>query len=319
MELRHLRYFVAVAETGSLSRAAAKLFVAQPPLSVQIRQLEQTLGAPLFTRHPKGVRLTAAGSALLPQARDLLDRAARLADIASIAGHGETLTLGYVPSTSSTVLPELVRRLRARHPRLDLQLRELITSEQVDALVAGQIDAGVARSPARHPRLTVRAEAPDPFGLALAAGRADRADGADAGPVDLRHYAGADFVAFTRHRGPAYFDRAIHLCSRAGFSPRIRYEASTVHGVLDLVGAGLGVALVPSSAALLATPHVSVRPLGRAPGAETLALVRRRGDESALLDSLDAAVRVIFDALVRRVGSRVGAAPAAARARPRPR
>ena len=120
MELRHLRYFVAVAETGNLSRAAEKLFVAQPPLSVQIRQLEQELGQPLFTRHPKGVRLTAAGQALLPEARHLLHRAARIVDLTRDAseGPGGNLSVGFVPSASSTVLPALVRQLRKLHPRL---------------------------------------------------------------------------------------------------------------------------------------------------------------------------------------------------------
>lgn len=297
IELRHLRYFLAVAETGSLSRAAEKLFIAQPPLSVQIRQLEESLGTPLFARHAKGVRLSSAGAALLPEARDLLDRVARLADVASGSRQGVSLTLGFVPSASSTVLPDLVRHLRRRHPDLGLQLREMISSEQVDALLAGQIDAGLARTPTRHPRLVVARAMADPFCLAMPAERADTPSGA----VDLRRLAEADFVAFTRHRGPAYFDQSIHLCSRAGFSPRIRYEASTVHGVLDLVGAGLGVALVPSSTALLGIKGVRVRALKRAAADESLALVRRKSDDQPILGAVEAAVGTIFAALQPRI------------------
>lgn len=297
MDLRHLRYFVAVAETGSLSQAAAKLFVAQPPLSVQIRQLEDELGSPLFVRHPKGVRLTAAGLALLPEARFLLDRAAHVRDVVQDAGTGGRLSIGFVPSASSTVLPELVRRLRRQHEALQFELREMISSEQVEALVAGHIDVGIARTPTRHPRLAVACRLPDPFCLALPS---KEAQGLDAS-VDLRGYAEHSFVGFTRHRGPAYFDQSIHLCRQAGFSPRMRYEASTVHGVLDLVGAGVGVALVPASTALLAVSGVALRRLRRPASAEVLALLRRKADNHPLLPLVEASVEAIFGSLAQRV------------------
>lgn len=302
MELRHLRYFVAVAETGSLSQAAEKLFIAQPPLSVQIRQLEEAVGAPLFTRHPRGVRLTAAGAALLPEARDLLARAGRLQSFGNAAQQALSLSLGFVPSASTTVLPDLVRPLRRAHPQLQLQLKEMITSEQVHAIVAGQIDAGLARTPARHPRLTVACELADPFCLVLPADH--RRTGT--GPVNLRDFAEADFVAFTRHRGPAYFDQSVYLCSQAGFSPRIRYEASTVHGVLDLVGAGLGVALIPASTSLLAQDGVRLRSLQRHAGRETLALVRRK-EGGVLLAEVETLVAAIFATLQQRIAARLAA------------
>ena len=167
LELRHLRYFVAIAEAGSVSRAAEKLFIAQPPLSVQVRQLEEDVGAPLFVRHAKGVRLTAAGEALLPEARSLLDRAARLRDTVHGAGEGVRLSIGYVPSAVSTVLPSLARRLRKGSPRPDLELREMISSEQAEGLLAAHIDAGLARTSPHHPRLEVAAQMPDPFCLAV--------------------------------------------------------------------------------------------------------------------------------------------------------
>lgn len=295
VELRHLRYFVAVAETGSLRQAAEKLFIAQPPLSVQIRQLEEELGSALFIRHPKGVRLSAAGSALLPEARALLAHAARLAELAQSREQPVRLSLGYVPSASSTVLPALVRRLRQQQPRLQLDLREMISSEQVDALVAGQIDAGLARTPAAHPRLQPLHAMADPFCLAVPPEHEGR------GTAELRDFAEADFVAFTRHRGPAYFDQSIHLCSQAGFSPRIRYEASTVHGVLDLVGAGLGVALVPASTGLLAAGRVRLRALRELGRGETLSWLRRKGESDALLEAADGAVALILGELRERV------------------
>lgn len=307
MELRHLRYFVAVAETGSLSRAAEKLYIAQPPLSLQIRQLEEELGTPLFTRHPKGVRLTPAGEALLAEARALLERAGRVRDVVRDVSQGPegVLSLGYVPSASSTVLPSLVRLLRQRYPRWTLELREMISSQQVEALTTGHIDAGIGRLGTVPPRLLVSAVVPDPFCLAVPADRPRPRKGAS----DLKQFADESFVSFTRHRGPAYFDRFIHLCTQAGFSPRIHYEASTVHGVLDLVSAGLGVALVPASTALLRTPGVAWWPLQHANPGDVLALVRRKGEAHPLYPLLDEALAGIFARVGREAASGT-AAPA---------
>ena len=299
MELRHLRYFIAVAETGSLSRAAEKLFIAQPPLSVQIRQLEDAMGTPLFVRHPKGVRLTAAGEALVPEARALLDRAGHLKERLQGDGASGVLALGYVPSASSTVLPALVRQLRAAHPGLRIELREMISSAQTEARDAGHLDAGIARSPARHPRVMAPAQMDDPFCLASPAD----APPAPRGAIDLRGLAEQDFIAFTRHRGPAYFDQSIHLCARAGFSPRIRYEASTVHGVLDLVAAGLGHALVPQSAVLLGRTGVTFRRIRSPAQDQVLALLRRKGDARTVPQWLDQAVRAIFAQMAQRMAT----------------
>lgn len=308
MELRHLRYFVTVAETGSLSKAALKLYVAQPPLSLQIRQLEEELGAPLFTRHPKGVRLTPAGEAFLVEARALLERAGRVRDVIRGVARGPqgVLTLGYVPSASSTVLPSLVRALRQQQPRWTLDLREMISSQQVEALMAGTIDAGICRLASVPARLAVSGSVPDPFCLVTPM-RRKRARPAVA--VPLQAYADEVFVSFTRHRGPAYFDRFIHLCTRAGFSPRIRYEASTVHGVLDLVSAGLGVALVPASAALLRAPGVSWHPLQRPDPTDVLSLIRRRGDPHPMYSFLDQSIAGILAEIHRKSVLRDATAP----------
>lgn len=299
MELRHLRYFVAVAEAGNLSRAADKLFIAQPPLSLQIRQFEDEIGTPLFSRHPKGMRLTPAGEALLPEARELLDRAARLVERPRQAAGGGTLTLGFVPSASSTVMPDLVRRLRALQPQLDIRLHEMISDEQHVALIAKRIDAGIARSPARDPQVALACCLPDPFCLAVPASRGRGWPAV----LDLRDQAAQPFVAFTRHQGPAYFDRAIRLCGDAGFSPRIRYEASTLHGVLDLVSAELGVALVPASAALLARRGVKILPLRHRARDEVLSLLHRRRDDRPVIMQLALAVAAIFGGLQRRMAA----------------
>lgn len=298
MELRHLRYFMAVAETGSLSRAAEKLFIAQPPLSVQIRQLEDELGLPLFVRHPKGVRLTTAGEALLPEARHLLDRAGRLKTLVQGAEVSSHLVLGYVPSASSTVLPALLGRLKTDAPGLDVELREMISSEQIDALVAGHLDAGLMRLRPRHPHLVTAARMADPFCLAMPG---SPIPGSRHHRVELRSMAERDFIAFTRHRGPAYFDQAIHLCAKAGFSPRIRYEASTVHGVLDLVRGGLGVALVPTSCAVMGIQDIAFRMLDTTVPGQMLTLVRRKSNPHDQWSLVERTTRTIFDDIERRL------------------
>ncbi|WP_265654062.1 LysR family transcriptional regulator [Verminephrobacter aporrectodeae] len=306
MELRHLRYFAAVAEAGNLSRAAVKLNIAQPPLSTQIRLFEEELGVALFIRHPKGVRLTAAGQALLPEARYLLERASRAADVAREAGHSGkvgSIGLGFVPSASSIVIPPLVRLLRRQHPRLNLELHELISSDQTDALVAGRIDAGIARLATRHPRLSIAKWIADPLCLAFSAGGAPRGSGS----VDLRRFAENDFVAFAQHKGLAYSDHVNHTCIRAGFSPRIRYEASTVHGVLDLVGAGLGITLVPASSSLLGIKGVTFRALEQKTGGEGLALLRRKVEVNPVLPLVEESVEATFASISQRIAHLVNA------------
>lgn len=300
MELRHLRYFVAVAEAGNLSRAAVKLNIAQPPLSTQIRLFEEELGAALFTRHPKGVRLTSAGHSLLPEARYLLDRAARLVDLAREASHSDEawrLGLGFIPSASSFVLPSLVHQLKAKHPRLNIELHELISSDQIEALVAGHIDAGIVRLTTRHPRLCIAQSIRDPLCLAIPAGL----EPSRAGPVDLMHFSEHDFVAFSQHKGMAYSDHANHTCLQTGFNPRVRYEASTVHGVLDLVSAALGIALVPASSSLLGVDGVAFRALKQTMADEFLTLLRRKADSNPVLTLVEASIEATFASISRRI------------------
>lgn len=302
MELRHLRYFVAVAESGSLSRAAEKLFIAQPPLSLQIRQFEEELGVALFVRHPKGVRLTLAGQALLPEARYLLERAGRIGNVArqSREDRPVSLSMAFVPSSSNTVLPVLIRKLRATYPGLELELREMISEEQISAIADGRIDVGIARSGSKHPRVQASLQMPDPFCLALPAAL----DPAAAGVIDLRSYSEQAFVGFSRSHGPAYFDQSIHLCSQAGFSPRIRYEASNVRGVLDLVSAGLGIALVPASTVQLGVKGVAFRRLKQKPYG-VLSVLRRKGDAPPVVQTLETVVAKIFGDLRHKVDTRL--------------
>ena len=290
MELRHLRYFVAVAELGSFSRAAGKLFIAQPPLSTQVRQLEDEVGVPLLVRHPRGVRLTAAGETFLLEAKNVLASVERAKLLAVQKEQGGLIRIAFVPSAAHTLLPPLLKRLREARPQAEVDVAEMITSVQVDALRSGRIDVGLARD---IPGASVEFRQfglDDPFCLAVPRGHplAGRA------PIGLASAADAVFVGFTRYLGPAFFDQVISLCTDAGFSPKIRYEASTVFGVLSLVGAGLGVAVVPASSVLLLPADVELRLLKRPTRHGGVVFIKRREASSPLAETFTALAKEVF-------------------------
>ncbi len=299
MELRHLRYFVAVAELGSVSRAAEKLFIAQPPLSTQIKQLEDEVGVKLLVRYSRGVRLTDAGSAFLAEAKDLLARSERAKRLArhSNSAMGGVVRIGYVPSAGHTALPRILRQVRQIRPDAEIDVCELITPQQVQALCTGEIDVGLARAPINSGRVVVVAQLDDPFCLAVPSGHAL----SGRGPIDLRAAADCAFISSARQRAPAYFDQALGLCSDAGFSPVLRYEASTLYGVLDLVGAGLGVAIVPASAVMLEARGFSLRLLEHPTRGGSLAFVQLRGDPNPLITMLGKLATSVFADLKKDV------------------
>jgi DNA-binding transcriptional LysR family regulator len=299
VELRHLRYFVAVAELGSVSRAAEKLFIAQPPLSLQIKQLEEEVGVKLLVRYPRGVRLTDAGTAFLVEAKDLIARAERAKRSARHANSalGGVVRIGYVPSAGHSVLPRLLSRMRQIRGDAEIDVHEMITPQQIQALCTGEIDVGLARAPVNSGRIGIVAELDDPFCIALPLGHPL----SGRGPIDLRAASDCTFVTCARYRAPAYYDQALGLCSDAGFSPELRYEASTMYGVLDLVSSGLGVAVVPASAVMLEPKKFTLRLLERPSRAGSLAFVQLRGDPNPIISTLGGLAAEVFADLKRDV------------------
>ncbi|MEC7760954.1 MAG: LysR family transcriptional regulator [Pseudomonadota bacterium] len=250
MDLRQIRHFIAVAEELHFGRAAERLSMTQPPLSMSIRNLEESLGVTLFNRTRKSVALTQAGAIWLVHARRLFADAEALPSIARRAATGEigTLRLAFVSIASFTLLPDLVCRYREAFPDIRVELREATSDVQFDAVAQGEVDAGIIVQPTgdfrpslAHRTLSVErliAAVPDRCALA----GATRADS-----VDFAALADAPLVFFPRHFAPAYYDRVSEFYTRFGRSLRIRQEAVQMQTILGLVAAGLGISLVPQS------------------------------------------------------------------------
>lgn len=260
LELRHLRYFAAVARELHFGRAAQKLGIAQPPLSQQIKGMEELIGYPLFERKPR-VRLTPAGEVLLEVAQRTLAQVEEGLDLTRRAGRGEAgkLTVGFAASILTTALPEILRTYRERYPGVELRLRELSSAAQAAALSDGSIDVGFAReavSPGSdlicEPVLREEFVAVLPPAHRLAARRR----------LPLDALAGEPFVHFPRAVAPALYDQIADVCQRAGFRPRVAQEAQEWLTILGLVEAGIGVSLVPASFCRLQWGGVQYKQLG---------------------------------------------------------
>ena len=239
MDLRQIRQFIAVAEELHFGRAAQRLNMTQPPLSMSIRALEESLGVQLFHRTRKSVALTTAGAIWLDHARQVLTEAERLPAIARRAARGEIgeLRLAFVSIASYSLLPKLVRRFRDAFPNVRVDLREATSDMQFEALARGEIDAGIIIRPdeAFRPSLSHRSLPSEPL-VAIAAGS-----------VDFERIAEAPLVFFPRHVAPAYYDAVADLYAAYGRALRIHQEAIQMQTIIGLVAAGLGISLVPRS------------------------------------------------------------------------
>ena len=262
MELRHLRYFVAVAEELNFRRAAERLHIGQPPLSIQIRALEEEVGARLLERSKRRVSLTEAGSRFLRRAREILAAAGEAVDEARQAARGElgSLRVGFTSSLPYTsTLPDLLVAYRRRHPGVELQLKEMFTTDQLSAIAAGGLDVGLVRyvGGVRPPGVAVREIGRDPLCLVLNA--AHPLAGRDS--VRLAEVAGEGFIGFPDGVGTGLPDILRRLCRQAGFEPRIVQTAREATTQVGLVGAGIGMALLPAPLACIRLPRVRYVPI----------------------------------------------------------
>lgn len=269
MEFRHLRCFVALAEELHFGRAARRLAMTQPPLSLNIRQLEEDVGARLFERDSKGVRLTAAGQAFRPQAEALLARAESARTLAREVGAGATgrLRVGFVGSMLFRRLPDFLHRFQTAHERLEVVLHELNSQEQIDALVNDELDLGFIHTDRVPVPLRVRHLDSERFVACLPDGHPV----AQRRTVRLVQLADDPFVLFARTSSPDYYARIIDMCHGAGFYPRVRHEVRHWLSVVAVVGQGMGVSVVPAPLQRSGIRGAVFRPLaGVAPADRTV-------------------------------------------------
>jgi DNA-binding transcriptional LysR family regulator len=282
VDLRHLRYFVAVAEELSFTRAARRLGMAQPPLSQQIRRLEQAVGSPLFTRAPR-VALTEAGTVFLEAARRTLAQIALGIDSAGRVGRGVAgrLTVGFASSVVFTSLPHAFRAFAARYPEVEFQLREMHSGAQLEALRAGTIDVALLRESPSDGDLDMETVVRESFIAVLPA----RHRLAARGRVAPRQLAQEPFILFPREIAPTLYDQIAAICRAGDFSPRVAHEALEWYTVTGLVGAGLGVSIAPAGLARLRWPGVVYRPLKPVAVQTSIVICRRRESRRGVVES----------------------------------
>ena len=283
IELRQLRYFIAVAEEMHFGRAALRLHMTQPPLSQTIQALEQLLGAALFERSRRGVALTPAGIALLPEARRLLAQAQELPQLVQRAAAGEVgrLTLAFVSSADYSVLPPFLRAYRAAYPQVQITLQESTSDLQLDDLLHNRIDAGLLIPPLPDKAKLELDYLPvlnEPLVLAVPAGLL-----AKKGKVALAAMPRLPLIVFPRAISPALYDAIVSVFRDAGITPEIGQQAIQMQTIVSLVSAGMGMALVPQSVSKLMRPGVEYRALADAGPLVETGLAWRRDNASPVL------------------------------------
>ncbi len=259
IELRLWRQFLAVAEELHFSRAAQRLNMTQPPLTQAIAQLEVALAVKLFDRTKRSVQLTPAGAALMPEARDLLARAAALPVFARASADGEAgrLRLAFVSTVGFDLLPRWVRRFREQHPKVQLELVEATGDVQLEALARGEIDAGfMLHSPGfAPPGLTCQRIARDSLVLAVP----EQSALASRARLTLKDLLHQPLVIFPRRILPSLYDAIFAMYHTAGYLPQVAQEAIQMQTIVNLVSAGIGVAWVPASVRQFQRPGVVYR------------------------------------------------------------
>jgi DNA-binding transcriptional LysR family regulator len=315
LDLRHLRYFVAVAEELHFGRAAHRLHIAQPPLSQQIKQLETEMGVTLLQRTKRHVELTPAGATFLLEARRTLEQAdqavasARLAHVAD----ANQLVLGFIDSAVYYYLPNLLSAYQRVHPNVELTLREMTSGQQLEALEAGSIQAGILRPSRVGPRIAFEEIAQERFVIAV--NRNHRLARMPA--IDLADLRGDPFVFFRRELAPALHDHMLGLIKKAGYSPKIVQEADQARTLIGLVAAGVGVFLTTESLWGWGGYDIVYKPLVPTSTSLPLSLAWRINDRSVALQAfVDSTREVIRSGALKAPGADPPKVAAGAKASP---
>lgn len=286
MELRHLRYFVAVAEELHFTRAAERLHIGQPPLSHQIQMLEEEIGAQLFERSKRSVRLTDAGQLFLEDARRILALAEQAADKARRADRGEIgeLRIGFTSATPFIAFfPNMINTYRKRFPGVTITLHEMSSMQQLAAIQERNLDLGFVRPPElvipKSVMLTRLRK--DPLLLFMPT----RHPLSKKNVIDLRKCSDEAFVMYPKNAGTGIYPQFIQLCKAAGFEPNIVQEAREASTIIGLVAAGCGITILPESLKSIRMTGVCSRPLSGTAATTTLMLAHRTGEMTPLIDA----------------------------------
>ncbi|MEG4305986.1 LysR family transcriptional regulator [Microcoleus sp. D3_18a_C4] len=290
MELRHLRYFLAVAEELNFTRAAEKLHIAQPPLSQQIQHLEAELGFQLFRRTKRTVHLTAAGQVFFEEAGKILQQVDRAIQLGRQTSRGELgqLTIGFVSSAAHNVVPAILQAFRTRCPAVKLELHELTTNEQLQRLRFGQIDIGFVRPPVEEDGINSEIVFREPLIVALP----ETHPAADRTHLELRELSTEPFILFPRSLAPGLYDAIVSLCQQAGFSPIAAQEAIQMQTIVSLVAAEMGVAIVPESMQNFQRSGVVYKSLPESTCIVAIALIWRSDPTAAVQRFLEVARQI---------------------------
>ena len=297
IELRHLRYFLAVADTLHFGQAAERLGMSQPPLSQQIRQLEDLIGARLFVRSHRRVQLTPAGDLLQERARAIVQQVETAMDEVQRAQRGEQgeLHIGLTRATPlSPQIPRSILRYRQQYPQVRLQLSEMNTLQQIDALLDGSLDVGIIRKRALPPELVAHSLFVDPLALIVHADHPALRRLPEQGTLSLRAFAQEPFVGFDRSVGAGIHDQMIALCAAAGFTPRIVQEAGEASTLISLAAAGLGAAILPASCDHIQVDGACFVPLQDEGAHSEVELVWRREGVTPLIRNFTALLQAEF-------------------------
>ena len=274
MELRHLRYFVAVAEELSFARAGARLKIAPPPLHVQIRNLEREIGTPLFEREGRGIRLTEPGRILLDQARLTLAQARRSIALTRQASEGEigNLSIGYIPSAEFQLFPRIIPMFRKAFPQVHLSFHSMKGGSQVDALRRDEIDIGLVWLPVPGEGFDIKPVLGDPLIVALPADHPLAARSS----VSIKALAAEPLILASRTLAPETFYQFDQLFQRAGAVMNVAYELDNSLSILNFVAMGFGCSIVPEYARALRQTGIVYRQL-RPAMTRTLGIVKKTG------------------------------------------
>jgi DNA-binding transcriptional LysR family regulator len=289
MDLRRLKYFVVTAEELHFGRAAARLGLSQPPLSLQIQTLEREIGVPLLERDRRHVSLTAAGGVLLAEARKILSQLEAAEDLTRRAALGEhgSLSIGFITPVEYSFLPRVLRLYRLRYPKVALQLREAMSDEQIEDLGGGRLDLGLLGGPVRRTDIEYREVSREPVIAAIPSGHL-LARGTT--PLHVGRLAGEDVIMFTRHIAPDLFDAVTNWCRSAGFTLRIAQETPRSQTIISLVSAGLGIGIVPGPIRGLQRPGVRYRNFSGSPPAAQICVAWPKTRHSPPADNFAALV-----------------------------